>query len=434
MPAKPKSVEIRTYQVGFGDCFLLTFKYAGFDRNMLIDFGSMALPEGSPSNHMRLVADDIKAVANDRLNVVVATHRHADHISGFTTNKKRTAPGDIIRSCKPQLVVQPWTEDPRAAKNAKEASKSAGSKAKGLRPALTEGAARRAFTASLDRMHDVAAAAVAVARQFHAVDPAAAKQLEYLGRDNIKNKAAVENLMTMGRNVYVKSGDRLPLTTILPGVKVHVLGPPSLKQSGAIAKQRSKDAEEFWHLQAAAAGMSAEHGRILFPEFASSSTPLDARWLRYRMRNMRADTLLSIVRSLDKQMNNTSVILLLEIGKKVLLFPGDAQIENWLHALGQKKYQKLLRKVDLYKVGHHGSLNATPKTLWSMFDRKGDAGKRGRLKSLLSTLTDVHGHVEADTEVPRRKLVTALRKSTDLVSTQSYRTSELSRVTTVTIG
>ena len=36
------------YQVGFGDCFLLTFHYAkGDDRHILIDFGSTKLPQGN---------------------------------------------------------------------------------------------------------------------------------------------------------------------------------------------------------------------------------------------------------------------------------------------------------------------------------------------------------------------------------------------------
>jgi beta-lactamase superfamily II metal-dependent hydrolase len=41
------------------------------------------------------------------------------------------------------------------------------------------------------------------------------------------------------------------------------------------------------------------------------------------------------VTMLDKVMNNTSVILVFEVGNKKLLFPGDAQLENWLFALEQ---------------------------------------------------------------------------------------------------
>ena len=39
------------------------------------------------------------------------------------------------------------------------------------------------------------------------------------------------------------------------------------------------------------------------------------------------------MRTLDDQMNNTSLILLFEVFGKKLLFPGDAQIENWSYAL-----------------------------------------------------------------------------------------------------
>ena len=69
-------------------------------------------------------------------------------------------------------------------------------------------------------------------------------------------------------------------------------------------------------------------------------------------------------------MNNTSVILLFRIGKVSLLFPGDAQIENWQYALDNKANRQLLAGVDVYKVGHYGSLNATPKTLWEGFKKK----------------------------------------------------------------
>ena len=48
---------------------------------------------------------------------------------------------------------------------------------------------------------------------------------------------------------------------------------------------------------------------------------------------MRAEEMLAIVRILDGALNNTSLILLFEVGGKRLLFPGDAQIENWSYAL-----------------------------------------------------------------------------------------------------
>jgi glyoxylase-like metal-dependent hydrolase (beta-lactamase superfamily II) len=43
---------------------------------------------------------------------IVSTHRHADHISGFATKKDKSGPDDIIRELCPDVVVQPWTQEP----------------------------------------------------------------------------------------------------------------------------------------------------------------------------------------------------------------------------------------------------------------------------------------------------------------------------------
>jgi hypothetical protein len=417
MPARqPRAVEIRSYQVGFGDCFLLTFKYAASDRHVLIDFGSMKLPDGAGAGYMVKVAKQVAEDCGHQLDIVVATHRHRDHISGFATNKKRTGPGDVIAACKPKMVIQPWTENPDAPEEATEAQ-------------IT---AVRAFAGRLDQMHAVAAAATRTAKVLRkGAAEGVVNQLKYLGSDNIKNQSAVENLMRMGKNYYVKCGDKLPVAKLLPGVKLHVLGPPSLEQTDAISKQRSTDDEEFWQLQATAGARVGSDSDVLFPEVATKITPPYARWFRYHVRNLRADNMLSIVRILDRQMNNTSVILLFEIGRKLLLFPGDAQIENWRYALDQERFRKLLRRVSLYKVGHHGSRNATPRTLWDAFAGKGKSSKPGRLKSLLSTLAGVHGDTESKSEVPRETLLAALRNNTEFHTTEAYEGSEIRRIITL---
>jgi hypothetical protein len=44
MTERPTGLTVRMYQVGFGDCFLLTFHYPKTgDRHVLIDFGSSNL-------------------------------------------------------------------------------------------------------------------------------------------------------------------------------------------------------------------------------------------------------------------------------------------------------------------------------------------------------------------------------------------------------
>jgi hypothetical protein len=118
---------------------------------------------------------------------------------------------------------------------------------------------------------------------------------------------------------------------------------------------------------------------------------------------------------LDDFLNNTSLILLFEVKGKKLLFPGDAQLENWSYALGQKGIQKLLGSVDLYKVGHHGSRNATPKQLWELFDKK----KNG-LITMMSTSPGVY-HKSAEGKVPADRLVRALESQSKLQDTQKLK-------------
>jgi hypothetical protein len=163
----------------------------------------------------------------------------------------------------------------------------------------------------------------------------------------------------------------------------------------------------------------------LFPEMSIENyQPHYARWLIPRMESLQIDQTLQIVRELDKKLNNTSVILLFEVGKHKLLFPGDAQIENWSYCLKHApdheiaENRKLLAGVTLYKVGHHGSLNATPKSLWNLFEHRSEEDRNDRLRTVLSTMPGTHGDVERGTEVPRGKLVNELHKWSDLVTTE----------------
>ena len=153
------------------------------------------------------------------------------------------------------------------------------------------------------------------------------------------------------------------------------------------------------------------------PTFPATKLPAEARWVAERVDTASGEMMLGLVRALDAQMNNTSVILLFKAGSKSLLFPGDAQLENWRFAL-QSPLAALLDDVDLYKVGHHGSLNATPKSMWNHFRKRGPKSDPGRLTSVMSTRDDKHGSVDAGTEVPRSKLVTELEAQSTLVDTR----------------
>lgn len=354
----PDKVILRAYNVGFGDCFLLTFRYGAERRRILIDFGSSAPPPGAPATHMLRIARDI--AAQGRLHAVVATHRHRDHISGFGGEC-----GKIIASLTPEVVVQPWTEDPDA-------------------------------------------------------PPGCAAD------DDVQNRPAVENLVAMGRQgraVYTHAGAPSGLEDLLPGVEIRVAGPPTLEQSAAIRHERARDATEFWQFRRFLESQINDAAPAdLFPHaprFAPEAAPANLRWFLARAQRFRAEQKRDLVRALDRVLNNTSVILLFRTGDFSMLFPGDAQIENWSWALGQKQYRDLLRGVNVYKVGHHGSFNATPRSLWKLFAHRSttpDAPRR--LLSLLSTRSGKHGSERAHTEVPRRTLMEALARESNLFCTQ----------------
>ncbi|MEP6732613.1 MAG: hypothetical protein ABJE10_18360 [bacterium] len=405
---KPNAVRVHPYQVGFGDCFLVEFVYAKSSKFILIDFGSSARPRGAKENFLDDVATEIAFTCGGQLEAVVATHRHNDHISGFTSGDG-TASGDIIRALEPKLVVQPWTEDPALARHlsARSASKE-----------------HTAFANRLSDIHAVADAVVVEAAQLTTLGmKTRGRELEFLGATNVENSAAEESLRTMApRTRYVRYGDKTGLEALLPGVRVTVLGPPTLEQLGTLRTHRTEETNNFWSFRASLAkNLTAGSGfDPLFPaapQLGADNAPPWARWLIPKLQRARADELRGLVRTMDNELNNTSLILLFEIGKVALLFPGDAQVEEWQFALHKDAVRKRLARVALYKVGHHGSLSATPKSLWNLFVNRKPAPVEGRLASVMSTLPGRHGGKRTGNEVPRVALFNALRSESNLTST-----------------
>jgi hypothetical protein len=420
-----KAARLRAYNVGFGDCLLLMLDYDdGSLRSILIDFGSTRTPDGAPADHMDRLAGNIAEQTRGHLEMVVATHRHADHISGFGGPRS----GAIIAGLQPQLVVQPWTEDPQLATGATAPAVS--HHLSGHLHFVRTLAGMQAFAEGLEL--------ASLVRQSR-LPPDIGSRLSFLGETNITNPAAVEALMKLGeRRRYVRFGDDLETADLLPGVQIDVLGPPTLGQEPEVAHQAQVH-QEFWSLAAAwpmtddSRKRACRPGRpkSLFPQAVLPGIPYAARWLTPKIDRVQADELMSLLSIMDDVLNNTSVILLIRINDTSLLFPGDAQIENWSYALfdapNHETIQRRLSKTNLYKVGDHGSLNATPKTLWRNFANKcadhsmpalpQEEPGTGDLITVLSTLAGQHGDPERHTEVPRQTLLTELAAHSTLRNT-----------------
>src|SRR6478672_7857043 len=96
-------LRVRMYRVGFGDCFLLSVPNGKDHSHILIDCG---VHSGGDIKTMSQVVADIAGETKGRLAVVIASHAHRDHISGFASEAeawKAFAVGE---------VWLPWLEDP----------------------------------------------------------------------------------------------------------------------------------------------------------------------------------------------------------------------------------------------------------------------------------------------------------------------------------
>src|SRR5207253_8351929 len=143
-------------------------------------------------------------------------------------------------------------------------------------------------------------------------------------------------------------------------------------------------------------------------------------------------------RRADDTLNNQSLVVLFTFRGKKLLFVGDAQWGNWENFLyggtaGTPGHTEMLAdakdvlsSIDFYKVGHHGSTNATPiHAVESM---------REGLVAMCSTEPGCYGKEDKGSEVPRGALLEALERKThgqlacsDQVSAGSRQTSNADR-------
>src|SRR5215216_1947719 len=83
--ASAKGLKVRMYRVGFGDFFLVTVPTSRGDQFILIDCGVFKGTSGTGDIGSIVEAvEDMFQTTNGHLALVIMTHRHADHIAGFS--------------------------------------------------------------------------------------------------------------------------------------------------------------------------------------------------------------------------------------------------------------------------------------------------------------------------------------------------------------
>ena len=361
------------YNVGFGDAFLLLFPGKDRPRRVLIDCGMHSIGPGPEA--MDEVVDRIIEDCGGEIDVVVATHRHQDHVRGFTSK--------AWKKVKVSEVWMPWTEHP------------------------TDHAARRIREAQSKR---AATLKLALTRL------GAAENMMAMAANSLTNEAAMHTLHHGFAGVRErrflpdpKRAMRTFGTKVLPGVTIHVLGPS--RDKDVIREMEPDEGESYLAFTLGRNSRSGADVHPFRPEWAlpERSWKRDFKHLDFTRQHLRAienagsGTEFDLLARLEKAVNGTSLMLMFVIGHAHLLFSGDAQWGTWTAALADPEWKELLSKTSFYKVGHHGSHNATP-----------PAFVENHLSKTFVAMASTR-RVRKWPDIPRKPLLKALRKRSNRV-------------------
>jgi beta-lactamase superfamily II metal-dependent hydrolase len=400
-PGSPEKfrVRVRMYRHGLGDCFLITFPREGKNPfQILIDCGALARNKQDMTRiveHIRETVRNGTGTGKARLDAVVGTHEHKDHLSGF--NQARQVFNDDFDF---GSVWLGWTENltqPEIMK-IKETRKKVIAK---LQATLNSPLS----AAAVESLEGVSALLNFSQDEDDTGSGKIADALEYL---KLRGKNAGDlRYLVPGAAPFELDG--------VDGVRVYVLGPPRdpILLKGSEVTEQMKREDVIYHLsRIGEAGIDA-----LTSAFSGSPGEADDRYYPFSVehriarqvpdplnsqvskpnpyfvsiqpfvsetydapsqawRNIDHDWLSAfgqLALNLDNDTNNTSLVLAFEFQKtkEVLLFVGDAQVGSWqswakleFKIPGREQpvpAHDLLSQTVFYKVGHHCSHNATLK-------------------------------------------------------------------------
>lgn len=388
-----QTVTIRHYCQGIGDCHLLRFRRDG-DRDffLMIDCGVHSSVSNGSATMAKVVAD--VASVTKHIDVLVLTHEHWDHLSAFVTAAEQ------FKSITVGDVWLAWTENPRDPQ-AQQVDKYKREALQALQLASNRLNQPRFFG------------------QLAAIGQGLQHMLGfYFGAtgDKVRDARDAAVALKTGKVIYHEPGAGPLSLPGVNGVNVYVLGPPRDQKLLGVMQRAS----EMYGLDSARASRMAralmlgigagsdvgaededwdspfdpEIGEDLQEALNRAKSPpvetessavallrdrylgsdptrIEATLLDRTWRRIDADWLSAsadLAMQLDQRTNNTSLVLAFEFAesKHVLLFAADAQVGNWLSWQDLKWGEKgettgpdLLKRTVYYKVGHHGSHNAT---------------------------------------------------------------------------
>jgi beta-lactamase superfamily II metal-dependent hydrolase len=397
--AKPSSpaagdagARIRMYRVGFGDFFLLSVPATGGGMaHVLVDCGVHAHDLGV----MDEAVAQLKTDTGGQLALVIMTHRHADHISGFGSAR------EIFETFQVERVWMSWFEDREDVKAMKIQAGIAAT-AQHLQAAL----AARAAPGD-EQFGHMAENALGVARK-----GGNAVALEML--HSFKTPAGGPTPVS-----YYAAGETpiLPPSLASAGLEAEILGPP---RDLALVAQMDNAAHQYLAFDdngEEESGSRAPFSKAYQVDVFEWENPLfPLAQIRKNIEDWQPDMLAAAAQRADNALNNQSLVVLFTLRGKTMLFSGDAQWGNWAnflfggpigtpgHTELTEKSRTILAKLDFYKVGHHGSTNATPIDVV-------EAMKQGCV-AMCATDPGAYGKEARGTEVPRIPLMAALVEKT----------------------
>jgi len=310
-------IRIRMYHVGFGDCFLVTFPG---DRHMLIDCGVHF--RDPDTGAVEDVVDFIQQHTGGELAVVVGTHRHVDHLSGFDSYKAS------FREMQAEEVWLPYYLE-------------------SSHPHL------RAWNNLHSRFVRVLGSRdVKLAEQFKVFEAS--------------NKRAIQTLIGQWRHSkprrrWLSGESDFHESDAIPGVEIQLLGP--LPDNPWVRKGEPENDDHYLaQLEYAADGkrdspfademqITEADALAIFPGLSTDKLVKEQ------------DLFDDYLNAHDATVNNQSLCFTLRYGDRTMLFTGDTEYGSWKAIYRDTRLLETLESIDLLKVSHHGSYNGTPASL-----------------------------------------------------------------------